>query len=177
MGSGATHRAVNGVVSEFGPLRLSDEGLRCLEKLEKKFVHSAYRGGTVMSKRTAKAVAPGAKAEAPATGLSADGQRHLAQIEKKFQVVRDRVVDVDMGYHHRAAPCSTTTSEVTMSDNAEMPASAAGDLGDAFGRLSQEDQRQLAQLEKKLQLVRDHTTGVVRGYNTGFLLTALSAKW
>jgi hypothetical protein len=42
MGRGATHRAVNGVVSEFGPLRLSDEGRRCLETLEKKFVYSAY---------------------------------------------------------------------------------------------------------------------------------------
>src|SRR5262249_48702976 len=99
-GRGATRRAVNGVVSEFGPLRPSDEGRRCLEMLEQKFVHSAYRGGTTMSKRTAKAVAPGATAGAPATGLSADDQRHLAQIEKKFQVVRDRVVDVDMGYHH-----------------------------------------------------------------------------
>jgi hypothetical protein len=43
-------------------------------------------------------MAPGAKAEEPATGLSADDQRHLAALQAKFALVRDRTSSVAMGY-------------------------------------------------------------------------------
>jgi hypothetical protein len=41
---------------------------------------------------------PEANTKAPATGLSAEDQRHLAALQAKFALVRDRTRSVAMGY-------------------------------------------------------------------------------
>jgi hypothetical protein len=50
-----------------------------------------------MSKRADKTTPTQANAEAPPAGLSADDQRHLASLQKKFALVRDRTRSVAMG--------------------------------------------------------------------------------
>jgi hypothetical protein len=51
-----------------------------------------------MSKWADQTTAPQSNPEAPPTGLSADDQRHLEALQKKFALVRDRTASVAMGY-------------------------------------------------------------------------------
>jgi hypothetical protein len=57
-----------------------------------------------MSKWADKTTAPQTNSEAPATGLSAEDQRHLAALQAKLALVRDRTRSVAMGYTTGAPP-------------------------------------------------------------------------
>lgn len=65
------------------------------------------------------------------------------------------------------APESNQSDSDPISNGNGQEVSASKDLID---RLSEEDRRNYDEFQKKLQLVRDRTTGVARGYATGFFL-------